>query len=266
MMLKFRKISRYWSARLRPTSCPPLFWHIGTPNFGDDINPAFFEALAGDRLRFATNRQAPHFLGMGSILGSATPASVVLGAGLLKPSQNATPGHVVALRGHLSRRALSITEDIPLGDPMVLADRLITPEGGDDIGLVPHVQLFARLRKRGLPGFRLIDASRNPWTVLREIGRCRIVLSQSLHGLIAADAFEIPNIWLAPAREMVGGRFKFDDYFSTLDAPKTPHEITPDLLAAPPLEQASVGQFRGHKAEYHALICATIKEGLQAWH
>lgn len=262
MIRKVKKISRYWTARLRPSACPPLFWHVGTPNFGDDINPAFFEALAGVRLRLATDRGAPHFLGMGSILSAATSESVVLGAGLLDEARSDSSGRVVSLRGQLSREALKITADIPLGDPMVLVDRLIRPERGDSIGLVPHVRSLPLLRKVVPPGLHLIDVSRAPWQVLREIGNCRAVLSQSLHGVIAADAFEIPNIWLAPGPAMTGGRFKFDDYFSTLDSPKISHEITLELLAAPPLKEASVGRYQGNKSEYHAMIRVAIQEGL----
>ncbi len=264
MMRKLKKVTRYWSGRLRPASCPQLFWHVGTPNFGDDINPSYFEALSGRRLRLAIDRRKLHFLGMGSILKSATDASVVLGSGLLTPERPGANLNVLALRGHLSRRTLELVDDLPLGDPMVLVNLLMKPEGGDDIGFVPHVRSLPRLRKMIPSGIRLIDVSRDPWSVLREIGRCRIVLSQSLHGLIAADAFEIPNIWIAPAPDMVGGSFKFEDYFSTLDAPKQPHEISFDLLCAPPLGTASVGRFTGNKAEYHAFLAAAIREGRNA--
>lgn len=264
MIRKLRKVTRYWSARLRPASCPPIFWHVGTPNFGDDINPSFFEALSGRRLRLATDRRQPHFLGIGSILQSATEASVVLGSGLLVPERPAMPPTVVALRGQLSRRALGIAGDVPLGDPMVLVNLLVTPEGGDDIGLVPHVGSLPRLRKLVPAGIRLIDVSRDPWRVVRDIGRCRIVLSQSLHGLIVADAFEIPNIWIGPAPDMAGGSFKFEDYFSTLDAPKDAHEITSELLRTPPLGAACVGRFTGNKAEYRAILGAAIREGTVA--
>ena len=261
MLRKARKISRHLRARLRPGAHAPLFWHVGTPNFGDDINPAFFEALSGKRLRFANDRRAPHFLGMGSILKSATEASVVLGAGLLEPAAGKMPGTVVALRGHLSRRALAIADTIPLGDPMVLVDRLIRPERGHDIGFVPHARALPRLRKQVPAGMHLIDVSRDPWLVLRDIGRCRVILSQSLHGLIAADAFGIPNIWLAPSLEMAGGAFKFHDYFSTLDEGKTAVEITSRLLREPPLHLATVSRYAGNKAEYHAILRAAVREG-----
>lgn len=263
MIRKLRKIRRHWAARLRPASLPPLFWHIGTPNFGDDINPAFFEALSGVRTRFATNRDAVHFLGMGSILDRATPQSIVLGAGLLEPRPPApAPMRCVALRGALTAAALGIDPaQVPLGDPMVLIDRLVRPDRGSDTGFIPHVRQI-RSARGGLPaGMRLIDVGSDPWAVIREIGHCRRIISQSLHGLIVADALGIPNLWLAPAANMTGGAFKFQDYFSTLDAPKTPHPLTADLLHSPPAAEFSVGHYRGDKPEYHRLLAAALQEG-----
>ncbi|MBR9766418.1 MAG: polysaccharide pyruvyl transferase family protein, partial [Rhodobacteraceae bacterium] len=228
MIRKLRKVHRGWRARLRGPGARPMYWHVGTPNFGDDINPDLFEALTGVRIRLTRDRSRAHFLGMGSILGRATDSATVLGAGLLDPAEpRPAPARVVALRGALSARHLGLDATaVPLGDPMVLVDRVMRPDGGEDIGLIPHVRSLNALRRemgRELPpGLRLIDVSRPPWQVLREIGRCRLVLSQSLHGLIAADAFAIPSLWLAPSAQMQGGRFKFDDYFSTLDAPREP--------------------------------------------
>jgi hypothetical protein len=109
---------------------------------------------------------------------------------------------------------------------------------------------------------RLIDVSRPPWEVIRQIGRCRIVLSQSLHGLIVADAFNIPNLWIAPAQHMQGGDYKFMDYFSTLDAPKQSHPMTRELLCAGSWPEASVGIYRGNKAEYHEILASALRQGL----
>lgn len=262
MKHKFVKLRRYWSARLRPDTLPPLFWHVGVPNFGDDINPALFQALTGTQFRFAANRDAPHFVGMGSILSSATDASTVLGAGLLTPRPLAARPRVVALRGKLTQALLGAEGAVPLGDPMVLLDRIFTPERGDATGFVPHVGSLALARRVVPQGVRLIDVRKDPWTVIREIGSCRRVLSQSLHGLIVADALGIENLWLAPSGDMRGGRFKFDDYFSTLDASKPVYPMTSEVLRDPPLADFSVGSYQGDKAGYHRLLKAAVLEGV----
>ncbi|MEY4695920.1 MAG: hypothetical protein RIT14_348 [Pseudomonadota bacterium] len=264
MIRKLRKMRRYWAARLRPASLPPLFWHIGAPNFGDDINPAFFHALSGQRLRLATRRDTPHFLGMGSILDRATAQSVVLGAGLISPDAlPPPPGRIIALRGHLTRQALGLADDLPLGDPMVLVDRLLRADPDGSTGFIPHVTQLAQAQSLLPAGMRLIDVTVDPWQVVRQIAACRRILSQSLHGVIVADALGIPNLWIAPDPAMKGGRFKFDDYFSTMDAPKIAHPLTRDLLQSPPAAEFAVATYRGDKAAYHAILRATLTEGLR---
>lgn len=262
MIRKTRKVVRYWSSRLRSSSCVPLYWHIGTPNFGDDINPSFFEQLTGVRLRLETRRKTPHFFGVGSILNRATETSITLGCGLLEPVSEPPRPRVVSLRGELSRRTLGIDSDIPLGDPLVLIDRLVKPKGGDAVGFIPHVRSASALRKYVPDDMRFIDPGRPPWQVVQAIGECSMVLSQSLHGLIVADALAIPNLWLAPSAHMKGGSFKFEDYFSTLDAPKTSHAITPELLNDVPWHAFSVGRYKGNKSEYHDVLRAAIREGI----
>ena len=52
----------------------------------------------------------------------------------------------------------------------------------------------------------------------QEMRECEIVLSHSLHGLIIADSLGIPNVWLNLGG-LVGGTYKFLDYFTTVDRP-----------------------------------------------
>jgi pyruvyltransferase len=42
-----------------------------------------------------------------------------------------------------------------------------------------------------------------------------VILSSSLHGLILADAYEIPNKRLVIGNRLLGSDFKFMDYYST---------------------------------------------------
>ena len=55
---------------------------------------------------------------------------------------------------------------------------------------------------------------RNPdaHAVVREIASCAHVISQSLHGLITADAYGIPNTWLDPMGIHGAAMLKFHDY------------------------------------------------------
>lgn len=262
-MKKLVKLGRYLAGLCGPSDSARLFWHVGTPNFGDDINPALFSLLADRPMRLQTNRDHPHFLGMGSILEKATAHSVVLGSGFLRPppAKVVTSARIVAVRGKLSREALGAGDEILLGDPMVLLDQVFRPTPGKRhaLGVVPHVSEVAAFRRRAKPGLRVIDPAESPWKVVEAIASCERLMSQSLHGLIVADALGVPNLWLAPSASMAGGEFKFHDYFSTLDAAKHAHEATASLLSAPPLDLFTTGRYLFDKAGYLEAIRKAVR-------
>lgn len=262
VLRRFEKLRRFARWRFIPGRLP-VWWHVGRPNFGDDINPGFFRRLAGLSTRFAAYRSQPHVLGAGSILEHAGRVSVVCGAGFLRPPARpmAMPARLVSVRGELSRRAFPQAGDVLLGDPLVLVSEFVSRQQPQHrFGLVPHVLSMDRWRAWNSPRLRIIDPAASPWSVIREIADCEVVLSQSLHGLIVADALGIPNVWVAPSDDMAGGRFKFDDYFSTLDAAKTPVPETAELFTHPTRYDATVGRYLFSKADYRAVIAAACAD------
>jgi pyruvyltransferase len=70
--------------------------------------------------------------------------------------------------------------------------------------------------------------------VIRDLMSCRAIASSSLHGLILADAYGLPNAWLdsdagGGGSRPGGGEFKFYDYFASVD--KLRHSQTLDLTS-----------------------------------
>lgn len=255
---RIEKARRYLSWRLGARGLP-LWWHVGRPNFGDDINPTFFQKVTGLPARLAATRRTPHLLGAGSILGTATAASVVCGAGFLAAptAPPPRPHAVVAVRGALSLAAIGGDDATLLGDPLVLVDGLTRPvPKRHPVGLVPHVTSVDRWRAECRGRWLLVDPGAEPWRVVETIAACELVLSQSLHGLIVADALGVPNVWVAPAADMAGGRFKFDDYFSTLEAPKESVPDGDEIFTRPESFPAAVGRYRFCKR--------ALREGLES--
>lgn len=246
-MKKLRKLTRYWQARLQPQSALPFVWHVGRPNFGDDINPAFFGTLLSHKVRLIPESDAPHFLGMGSILERATSTSIVLGSGFLSRPMSGSieAGRVVAVRGALSAEGLGNVPNVLLGDPMVLLPEIssLTHDREGPIGLVPHISDVARARSMDLADVKIIDPADDPWQVVKQIAGCSRILSQSLHGLIVADALQVPNVWLEPSDSMKGGAFKFEDYFTTIDAPKKPLKFSAESVASAGPSLFTVGTY-----------------------
>lgn len=243
-----------------------LHYHLGRANFGDDINPWLFGRIAGRPFRWGAVGKS-HFLGVGSIAARCSSRSVIMGSGLIEPAVSGaltTPAEVFALRGEHTAEAFG-GRCAWLGDPVSLIDLLVAPAAVaamPAIGLIPHAtEVAGQLRRlRDHPGIRVIDPRGDPLEVVREVTRCRAVASQSLHGLIVADAFGIPNLWIAPSRRMVGGTFKFRDYFTTVDRPLPPVALE-DFLAWHPPSAFSVGRYRWDKPSYLEAMRARLAVG-----
>ncbi len=54
---------------------------------------------------------------------------------------------------------------------------------------------------------------------INKICSCQFIASSSLHGLIISDAYGIPNVWVQFSKNIIGGRFKFEDYFLSVQRP-----------------------------------------------
>ncbi|MDD2980727.1 MAG: polysaccharide pyruvyl transferase family protein [Hespellia sp.] len=129
-----------------------------------------------------------------------------------------------AVRGELSRKRaeqlLGRRIDVPTGDAGILASELLRelPEKKYDIGIIPHVCDAKEEKLRELleeyDNAVLIRLTDEPYHVIRQIASCRTILSSSLHGLVVADSFGIPNQHVVVSGKPLGDGFKFDDYYS----------------------------------------------------
>lgn len=74
--------------------------------------------------------------------------------------------------------------------------------------------------------------------VVDAIAGARAVVSSSLHGLVLAQAYQIPWVWVRIDDHPIGGQFfKFEDFFSTLDGSEiSTHSISIDDLPTIDLE------------------------------
>lgn len=153
--------------------------------------------------------------------------------------------HFFAVRGELTRRNIETmtgqSQDIPTGDAGLFASRLLPhrPSKRYSIGIVPHVCDIGDEKVKGIlrqiPDACLIDVRNEPLQVLSQIAACEHILSSSLHGLVVADSFGIPNRHLIFSDRLLGDGFKFDDYYSAFDLPHRYTDLRQDAL--PSLDQ-----------------------------
>lgn len=210
-----------------------VYWFSKVKNFGDLLNKDLFEYY-GFKPKRTLIKDNP-VLAVGSVLGMADKefSGAILGSGMIAPYRKRFPkAEFYGVRGALTRELLKLNRNITLGDPGLLASRLVPQTGMKSavLGLVPHYvhkdhPAVGLLAKRYPSDVKVIDVQQDPKQVFDEISQCNFILSSSLHGLIVAESYGVPNAWMYLGDELKGGRYKFDDYASIHGAYYQPNSI-----------------------------------------
>lgn len=203
-------------------------------NFGDAINPHIIAKAGG--LPPVKVRSGKHILGVGSVMHRARTGSQVWGTGIMYPHMAVpveTEDQIHAVRGRWTRDQLHarglLKKDVPLGDPGYLVGQFWpadTSPGATTgrIGVVPHhgstdAAAFQALAADPDGPCMLIDMRTQSLSVLAQIRQCDVIVSQSLHGLIFAEAYGKPSVWIS-TQGTDDWRFKFNDWYSTTAHPQ----------------------------------------------
>jgi pyruvyltransferase len=171
---------------------------------------------------------------VGSILHRARDGDVICGSGSLFPTPTAARNlKVHAVRGPRTAALLGHTgPEVVYGDPAQLLPDFypVTVAHDGPVVVIPHhTQLDAfQFDDR----IELVSPLR-PWTdVVRAVCGATTVVSSSLHGLIVAEAYGVPAVWLAPPPGLNGGHHKYFDYFegSGREAVGPPQQLEAALI------------------------------------
>ena len=211
-------------------------------NWGDALNRYLIPKVSGKEIVYCTEYfntgLNPTLCAIGSILDKNRIRNLyVWGTGLMSPDSiiPVLPKKIFAVRGRLTQKRLtSLNVRCPdvFGDPAIILPRFYQPprtEKKYKLGVVPHyvdktVESINPLLSSS--EVCVIDIESGIEEFVNKICECEVIASSSLHGLIAADAYGIPRVWLKLSDKISGGEFKFQDYFSTTDI----KDITPLTL------------------------------------
>lgn len=202
----------------------------GTNNWGDYIAPILVRYMTKDLVQYIKSEgfteENDVYAVIGSILSwQQKPNLSVWGAGLMAEGQSmlVKPKKVYAVRGPLTRRLLlNQGIDCPevYGDPALLFPRFYNPdvEKKYKIGIIPHyVDLNSNwIKSIDRKDVKILDICSETHDFVDSLKECEKILSSSLHGVIAADAYGIPNMWIKISDKVGGSGFKFDDYFQSV--------------------------------------------------
>lgn len=214
----------------------PVHWWTHAPNFGDLLAPWLVGKITGREVVYA-EREEPNYVVIGSILSHARENSVVWGAGCFgtePPTHINKKAQYLAVRGPLTRNKIVVNGvECPrvYGDPALLVPDHYSPaiEPVHEVGVVLRWSEKKWNEKFEIEGVKKIFlGSHDIEGTLDAMLSCKRIVSSSLHGLILADAYGIPNAWLGTESPM-GKEFKYWDYLISVNKIRQPRDF--DLLA-----------------------------------
>lgn len=204
-----------------------LYWwqpKNGGVNVGDHLSKVIVEAMLALRDQELLHKQdrSLRLFAIGSVLHNARDGETVWGSGINAKIPEAQHRFraldVRAVRGPLTRQWL-MDRGIPVpeiyGDPALLmpmfySKELIGAPGKAPFVVIPHFneapEKYAAYQKR------LLLPNMKPLAFVRALLGAETVVSSSLHGVILAEAYGIPAIYLDSGNGE--NRFKYDDYYA----------------------------------------------------
>lgn len=207
-------------------------------NWGDDINVPLLEKATGRHVFVYPNTYVARFFALrnivaiGSILCNIPNRnSIVWGSGIgndkFDLKLRTRPQKILAVRGPLTRAWL-LKRGIPCpevyGDPALILPFVYSPQKRHQkkIGLIPHLEDWDQnrelIRTLETEDVRVVHMGNySCWTdIIDEITSCDVICSSSLHGLIVAEAYKIPAIWIKFKEKKAGWDFKYYDFYAAV--------------------------------------------------
>ena len=186
-------------------------------NFGDQISQEIVQWISGRTVELVCQSHDKKLLAVGSVLHFSRDGDIVWGTGIHPNPQVQTDQRaamqldVRAVRGPLTRefmlrRGINCPERY--GDPGILLP-LVHPQPVKpcrEYGVIPHIfeqDLFT--------GIDYIDVKKDWREVVASIVQCAKIISSSLHGIIIAEAYGVPAVWLRVTERE--GTLKYHDYY-----------------------------------------------------
>lgn len=212
----------------------PFYWESAHGNFGDDLNLWLWDFLLPG---FRDVHPETLLVGVGTVLNSELlPQGVrklVVGSGFgygAPPDfTDAGEWDIRCLRGPLTAARLGFDAGLGIIDPAVMVAEM--PEFRDlpkrhEAIFVPHWEstvggIWPILCKTA--GLEYVDPCGEAKSVIRSIAQARLVVAESMHAAILADAFRVP--WVAVSTSRSINSFKWRDWASTVEVDYLPRHV-----------------------------------------
>lgn len=220
-------------------------------NFGDSLSPLVVSYLSSRKVIYSDLDNCD-CVSIGSIIDKIIKKKwkrflnfnfkpiTILGTGSVGPDTYLRHNNlnILSLRGPLTSNLFKNIDDLPLCDPGILISNLIKkPIKKYTWGIIPHVSeknlsILKEMFNNNKNCIIIDPANNNPLETSTLIASCNFIISSSLHGLIAADSFNIPYVWMKISNRILGGGWKFNDYFLSMGLKQKEPLIIQDLSSA----------------------------------
>lgn len=232
-------------------------------DWGDDINWFFLREVINQSVipynhaTLAHKLNRPNYVIIGSTIDLlADSKSIIWGAGIIDSKTENLPQFrkICAVRGPKTReKLLSMGFNCPevYGDPALLIPYHYNPLVSKKfkLGIIPHFHDLEKIKNDFISdsSITVIDIRNyEKWTdFIDQILECDGIASSSLHGLIMAYAYNIPNVWIEFGKGENRDRFKYDDFFSSIGKEENPILIN-DIKDINKIENALIAWTRGN--------------------
>lgn len=212
----------------------PYHWESHHGNFGDDLNLWLWDYLLPG-LRDA--HDDVQLVGVGTVLNptllSPTLRKLVVGSGYGygSPPDISDPSQwdVRCVRGPMTADKLGLPKERGIIDPAVMVTEMDEfrnlPKPGTRT-FVPHWESaeFGIWKEAcELAGLTYLDPRGEAKSVIRAIAQSDLIVAESMHGAILADAFRVPWIAVSTSRQI--NSFKWSDWAATVGVTYAPHFV-----------------------------------------
>ncbi|MBR2689784.1 MAG: polysaccharide pyruvyl transferase family protein [Aquamicrobium sp.] len=212
----------------------PFYWESAHGNFGDDLNLWLWDFLLPG---FRDVHPDVLLVGVGTVLNQELlPADVkklVIGSGFgygsLPDLSDKREWDTRAVRGPLTAQKLGLAPELGIIDPAVMVAEMPEfhnlPKTGGAI-FVPHWEstvggIWPLVCQAA--GLGYVDPCGEAKSVIRAIAQADLVVAESMHAAILADAFRVP--WVAVTTSRSINSFKWRDWATSLGVDYRPRQI-----------------------------------------
>ncbi len=216
------------------------YWKSKHGNFGDDLNGWIWSENSHNKDIWNEGDNIS-FVGVGTVLDNNIPKDMfkaVLGSGAgyaLPPFDidDSKKWKIYGVRGVLTARLLNISPDLALTDPAILVANMDKFKATKKEGVIfiPHFKSIGYGAWEAICfdlGIEYVSPCGAADDIIKRIGSAELVLAESMHAAIIADALRTPWIAVATSPEIMP--FKWADWSMSLGMPYKPVCLAPSSM------------------------------------